>query len=258
MPVRPIADCRILLTGASSGIGAALAEELAARGGELIVTARRREPLERLAARYPGKVEAMPGDVTDPEHRSALLSAVGRRWGALDLLVNNAGIGAMGAFVDADPSRLRKVFETNFFAPAELARGAFPLLVAGRRPAVMNVSSVLAHRAVPWKSEYCASKFALHGWSDSLRAEWKRSGIDVVLVSPSTTDSEFFDAAIEDTTGRRWKGRRAMPTTRVARESIRAWQRGRHEAFVSRSGRLLVWLDRLWPSLADRMVARFG
>jgi short-subunit dehydrogenase len=85
--------------------------------------------------------------------------------------------------------------EVNFFAPAEFIREALPLLQHGKQPIVMNVSSVLGHRAVPEKSEYCASKFALHGLSDALRAEFVKRGIDVLLVSPSTTASEFFDVA---------------------------------------------------------------
>ena len=87
--------------------------------------------------------------------------------------------------------------EVNFFAPAELIRAALPLLRAGRRPLIVNIGSVLGHVAVPHKSEYCASKFALHGLSDALRAELSREGIDLLLVSPSTTESEFADHVVE-------------------------------------------------------------
>jgi short-subunit dehydrogenase len=119
-------------------------------------------------------------------------------------LVNNAGIGAIGPFAEASPERLRKIMEVNFFAPAELIRSALPLLEAGKRPLIVNVSSVLGHRGIPKKSEYCASKFALHGFSDALRCELAPRGIDVLLVSPSTTATEFFDNVIEG--GRRRKG----------------------------------------------------
>src|SRR5204862_1887651 len=118
-----------------------------------------------------------------------------REFGGLDALVNNAGIGALGRFDQADEARLRQVMEVNFFAPAEFVREALPHLKAGNRPIVVNIGSVLGHRAVPEKSEYCASKFALHGFSDALRAELAPLGIDVLLVSPSTTTSEFFAAA---------------------------------------------------------------
>ena len=97
----------------------------------------------------------------------------------------------------AGEERLRRVMEVNFFAPVELIRSAIPLLREGKRPLIVNISSVFGHRAVPRKSEYCASKFALHGFSDALRAELAREGIDVLLVSPSTTQSEFFDMVLE-------------------------------------------------------------
>ena len=175
----------------------------------------------------------------------------------LDLLVNNAGVGAIGYFADASPQRLRQIMEVNFFAPVELTRAALPLLLAGRRPMIVNVSSVLGHRAVPKKSEYCASKFALHGFSDALRAELLREKIDVLLVSPSTTASEFFDHVIGDK--RKPRGRfGAMTPAKVARRIVWAMRAGRHEIILPFGGRLLVWLDRLCPPLADRLVAWFG
>lgn len=258
MARRIIRDSRVLLTGASSGIGASLAKQLAAQGARVVITARRKEPLQALADQYPGQVIAVPGDITDSIHRDRLLQVCRDEFGGLELLINNAGVGAMGPFADASPERLRRVFEVNFFASAELSRGCYPLLCAGRRPGVMNVSSVLAHRAVPLKSEYCASKFAVHGLSDALRAEWSRHGISVLLVSPSTTDSQFFDAAIEDTTKRKWKGKGAMSPDYVARRSIQAWLRNRQELIMPLTGKLLVWFDRMAPWLANRVIARFG
>ena len=92
-------------------------------------------------------------------------------YGGLDLLVNNAGIGAQGRFAEADPARLRQIMEVNFFAPAEMTRAALPLLKQGRRPMIVNIGSILGHRGIPGTSEYCASKFAVQGFSESLRAE---------------------------------------------------------------------------------------
>ena len=179
-------------------------------------------------------------------------------FGGLDILVNNAGIGALGPFSEATPDRLRRVMEVNFFAPAELTRVAVPVLEQGRQPLVVNISSVLGHRAVPMKSEYCASKFAMHGLSDAIRAEWDRRGIDVLIVSPSTTASEFFDNLIDKQAGNYKKMSRAKSPEYVARRTIRAMERGSHEIILSWSGWGLVWLDRLLPWLADRVVARFG
>jgi short-subunit dehydrogenase len=164
----------------------------------------------------------------------------------------------MGRFDAATPERLRQIFEVNFFAVAEMIRLAIPHLRVGADPMIVNISSVLGHRGAPLKSEYCASKFALHGFSDSLRAELVRDGIDLLLVSPSTTDSEFFDSTLEDNTDKQWKKRGAMPPEVVATKTIRAIRKGRHEIILTCGGRLLVWLDRMVPTLANRILARFG
>ncbi len=199
MSKRSISGSRVMLTGASSGIGCALARLLSQRGANLLLTARREERLAALAAELQTPTHQIlyrTGDITSPALRSTLIEAARAQWGGLDLLINNAGAGAaLGPFMDADEDRLRKVMEVNFFAPAELLRAAVPLLRNGRRPLIVNVSSVLGHRGVPLKSEYCASKFALHGLSDAVRAELRPLGIDLLLVSPSTTRTEFFDAA---------------------------------------------------------------
>src|SRR4029079_8217356 len=114
-----------------------------------------------------------------------------------DLLINNAGVGALGRFEEAGAERLRRIMEVNFFALVEMARLAIPALQQGRRPLIVNISSILGHRAVPRSSEYCASKFAVQGFSESLRAELTRLKIGVLVVSPGTTATEFFDHAVE-------------------------------------------------------------
>ncbi|HMC11806.1 MAG TPA: SDR family NAD(P)-dependent oxidoreductase, partial [Pirellulaceae bacterium] len=165
-------------------------------------------------------------------------------------------IGALGRFDQADEARLRQVMEVNFFAPAEFIREALLHLKAGNRSIVVNIGSVLGHRAVPEKSEYCASKFALHGFSDSLRAELAPLGIDVLLVSPSTTTSEFFDVAAGQSS--KPQGRfGAMPAETVAQRTAAAIAAGKHEIILSASGKFLVWLDRLCPPLADWLITRW-
>jgi short-subunit dehydrogenase len=258
MARRSIRLLRGILTGASSGIGRALAVELVREGARLVVVARRSEHLELLAAELaqaPGQLEIVAGDVTSPEVRSAALDRAQSALGGLDLLINNAGIGAMGPFVDATPERLRQVMEVNFFAAAEMTRRAVPLLKAGQRPIVVNVSSVLGHRGVPGCAEYCASKFAMHGLSESLRAEFAPLGIDLLVVSPARTQTEFFDAAI-DAEGRPWPALRGWPPERVARTIARAIRKGKHEIVISPGGKMLVWASRLFPGIVDRVLAR--
>lgn len=257
---RQLDGSRAIVTGASSGIGWEISRELARRGVRLVITGRRQERLSELATAITamgGSAITVAGDITDSDVRQRLVETASQKLGGLDVLINNAGVGAEGPFLDASPERLRFVFETNFFAPVELIRGCLPLLRDGRSPMVVNVGSVLGHRAVPNKSEYCASKFALHGFSDALRAELLAEGIDVLLVSPSTTESEFFDHVVQSQPGL-VKRRRGIPANRVARQAIWAMERGKHELILPVSGKLLVWLDRLFPRLADSLIARFG
>lgn len=259
--MRNLKDKRVIITGASSGIGRELAKQLAAEGCKLVINARRKERLEELAAELPNSKDScviVDGDVTDKAARGRMIAAAQENFGGLDILINNAGIGAMGRFDGASEERLRRIFEVNFFAVAEFIRESLPLLKSGNEPVIVNLSSVLGHRAVPLKSEYCASKFAIHGLSDAIRAELTRDGIDMLLVSPSTTDSEFFDAAIDDPTKRDWKKGGAMSPEVVASRTVRAIKKRRHEIILTFGGRILVWLDRMIPGIANRIIAKFG
>lgn len=224
----------------------------------MLVVSRRADRLVELAtslADARGQIAVLAGDVTEPQLRQAVIDEAQAQFGGLDLLVNNAGSGAMGRFDEAGPDRLRHIMEVNFFAAAELTRLALPLLKLGQRPIVVNVDSVLAHRAVPGCSEYCASKFALRGLSESLRAELAPSGVEVLCASPARTDTEFFQSVINPhQTG--WPGIRGMPADQVARKIVRAVRSGRHEVVISASGKLFVWGNRLMPRLYDYVLGR--
>lgn len=261
MAKRQIAGARVIVTGASSGIGHALVLELARQQARLVFTARREDRLSELRDQVAqlGAVSVfVAGDITDAAHRERVLDTAQHELGGLDVLVNNAGITGIGQFLDNEPERLRQIMEVNFFSAAEMIRAALPLLAEGNKPLIANVSSVLGHRAVPKKSEYCASKFALHGFSDALRAELSPRGIDVLLISPSTTETEIFDVAMGDKSNLPWLSLGAMKATSVARKAVRAIRRGRHEIILTPGGKLLVWFDRLSPPFVNRMVARFG
>lgn len=258
---RNLRNARAIVTGASSGIGREIARELARAGAKVLVTARREDRLTQLVAELRAeKHEAslLAGDITVPDFRTQLLAAAQETFGALDVLVNNAGAGSIGLFQDSTPETLRRIMELNFFAPIELTRAALPLLRAGNKPLIANVASVLGHRAVPKKSEYCASKFALHGMSDALRAELAPQGIDVCLISPSTTASEFFDVAQGDARKLPWLKVPGMTSAAVGRAAVRAIRAGRHEVILSPGGKLLVWADRCSPPLVNRLVSRLG
>ena len=261
MAKRDIQGSRAIVTGASSGIGREIALELARQGAALVVTARREARLRELADRIAddgGRVEIVSGDVTDPAVRQQAVDTVQARFGGLDILVNNAGIGALGPFEHAGRDRLRRIMEVNFFSVAEMIRLALPLLKQGNRPIVVNVGSILGHRGTPHSSEYCASKFAVHGFSEAVRAEFVRHGIDVLVVSPGTTETEFFEKVIERTGEPSWPQHTAVSPAQVARKTVRAIRRGRHEIIPFTWGRVFCWLNRISPRMVDSIMARYG
>jgi len=259
MARRKIHGLRGILTGASSGIGFALAAELVREGARLIVVARREQRLQELCESLgngPGEVIPFVGDIVDPKSQQASIDLALERFGGIDLLINNAGIGAMGRFTEANPERLQQVMAVNFFAAVELTRRTLPALHKGVKPIIVNVSSILGHRGIPGCAEYCASKFALEGFSQSIRAELAREGIDVLVVSPARTKTEFFDQAI-DARGTPWPKIRGMSSEAVARRTVRAIRRGQHQLIISVGGKALVWVNRLFPGIVDHVLARY-
>lgn len=249
------------MTGASSGIGRALAIELARHGVHLVLLARREDRLAEVAreiAALNRRAERVVGDVTDRAVRRRALDAARDQLGGLDILVNNAGVAAHGRFVDADPGRLRPIMEVNFFAPVELMRDAIPMLREGTNPIVVNIGSILGDRGSPHKSEYSASKFALHGFSEAVRPELARLGIDVLVVAVGPTETEHFDVLLEGSAELPWGNPPRQPAAQVAQSIVRAIERGRHELITGWRGRLLVTLNRLCPRLVDRLMDRYG
>ncbi len=258
---RDLENRRAIVTGASSGIGFALTLELARHGVGTVAVARREDRLRELADRAAAigrSIEWVAGDITDPATRQRAIDAAQSKLGGLDILVNNAGIGATGLFEDATPDRVRRVMETNFFALVEMTRLTLPALKQGVRPIVVNTSSILGHRGVPYNSEYCASKFAVHGFSESIRTELIRHGIDVLIVSPGTTETEFFDRVIDSTGKPKWPEHKPISAAEVARQIVRAMERGRHEIIPYRLGRILCRLNRLSPRLVDWIMERYA
>ena len=146
---RCLAGRRILVTGASGGIGQSIAEQAAAKGAKVALAARSADKLAEIVGRIRasgGMAEAIVTDITSREGRSRLLASIAERWGGVDILVNNAGIGSFGHFAESSEDVLRQIMEVNFFAPAELIRLALPILKEGVQPAIVNVASMCGRR----------------------------------------------------------------------------------------------------------------
>ena len=261
MSRREIEGSRAIVTGASSGIGREIALELARQGAELVVVARREERLRKLADEIHtggGRAEVVAGDVTREATRQRAVDSAQASFGGLDILVNNAGVGAVGLLEHADSNRVRQIMELNFFSLVEMTRLALPLLKLGTNPIVVNISSILGHRGLPFRSEYCASKFAVQGFSEAIRAEFSVHGIDLWVVSPGATDTEFADSVLQRTNEPTWIEPRPVTAAEVAGKTVRAIRRGRHEIIPYRWGKILYWLNRLSPRLVDYFMARYA
>lgn len=250
MPRRSLAGKRMLVTGASQGIGRALAVAAAKRGCRVLAAARSADLLAALAAEVRaggGTIETVVADVSTDAGRTAMRDAAVAALGGLDILVNNAGIGATGHFVECDPASLRAIFEVNLFGTCELTRLCLPLLRAGTQPLLVNVSSVLGRRGYPARSFYSASKFAVQGWSDALRAELSPHGIGVLVVNPGLTQTNFSQNMLERSARLPLDHLRGMTSDAVAAATLRAMANDKSEITLTFRGKLLLLVNRLAP-----------
>jgi short-subunit dehydrogenase len=254
MPYRKLAGLRVLVTGASQGIGRALAVIAAQKGCRVLASARSQPLLDELAAevrKANGTIETVAADVTKPEDRTAMVDAAVRHFGGLDVLINNAGIGATGHFMDSDPQTLRSIFETNFFGLTETTRAFLPLLKRGTTPAIVNISSVVGKRALPARSLYSSSKFAVAGFSEAIRAELAKDGIDVLVVNPGLTQTNFSKNMLERKAKIQMDHMRGMTSEEVAEATLKALAKGKNEITLTLYGKLIVLVNRFFPWFVD-------
>ena len=181
----------VLITGCSSGIGAALAQEFHARGHQVIATARRIDSLQGLAAQG---MTALALDVNDAASIAQAVASVQASHGRVDILVNNAGYGQFGAVTDLSAESLRAQFETNVVAPVMVSQAFLSLLRQQKGSCIANVGSISGLVTTPFSGVYCASKAALHSLSDAMRMELGPFGIHVVTVQPGGIVSNFGNA----------------------------------------------------------------
>jgi short-subunit dehydrogenase len=252
---RRIAGKRFIVTGASSGVGRAIAFELAHRGARVLATARREERLEELARSAAGPLAFLAGDICDPAFRRRLVAAAGERLGGLDGVVAAAGGGAIGRFQDLTPETFARIMDLDFTAPAELVREALPALVRGDDPVVVFIGSILGLHPLPLHGEYCAAKAALKSLAGTLRTELTADGVGVLLVDLGPTQSEFWDALVA---GDRppWSRGKRMPAAVAAQAIATAIERRRSEIVPGWQARGYALAARFLPWVIDRAAAR--
>ena len=183
-----------LVTGASSGFGRAITEAAVAAGDVVVAAARRTAPLDDLVAAHPDQVEALPLDVTDIVGIEAAVDGVVARHGRIDVLVNNAGRGMVGAVEETTDAELRDLMDLHFFGPTALIRAALPHMRRRGSGAIVQLTSMGGRFAFAGVGAYCATKFALEGLSEALAAEVAPHGIRVLIVEPGAFRTGFADA----------------------------------------------------------------
>ncbi len=259
---RPLADHAILITGASSGIGAALALQCAAQGAWLVLTARREHELDLVAQQciaHGGRAVYVAGDITDPVHAHHVVERGQQAYGKLDIVVCNAGIG--GHFrVDAvtDLSVYERIMRVNYLGAVYVTHHALPHLRASRGRLV-SMSSLAGKTGVPMRAAYAASKHAMQGFFDSLRIELAGSGVSVTSLCPGFVQTPIREHALDaDGTPRgvsHIREQTAMSVDECAEACVRAIVARRRELIFTVRGRVGAVLRPLVPGVIDRVAA---
>jgi short-subunit dehydrogenase len=224
---------KVLVTGASSGIGAGLAEEFARRGALVGICARRKDRLEevltRCQARSPGS-RMWITDLADPEAVQALASEATAELGEIDVLVNNAGIPKRRKVTNLDPATVSSVMNINYFSPVNLTLALLPSMLARKRGTIINISSIAATLSSPGEAAYDASKAALTAFSEAMAIELWESGVKVLVVYPGLVDTELFSLPDND----------PVPATPVTAIPVRELVEGVFDALGAGANRVYI------------------
>jgi short-subunit dehydrogenase len=245
----------VLITGAGSGIGRALCIEAAQRGMVVALCGRRQDALEATAAVLGPEASHLiiPADITRPEDRRRIVERIRNKRGALDILINNAGIVEGGSLETFDDDALARTFQTNVMAPIALTRDLMSLLIAAKPSRVVNVGSIFGDIGYPEFTCYSAAKFALRGFSIALRREWKPKGIGVTYAAPRATRT---DAAVAFA-GLIAKTKMNMDSPeQVARQIWRAIASGHDSVYAPAPEKIYVLIQRLFPRAIDWSLSR--
>ena len=246
-------DCRALLTGASGGIGLALAHRLASEGAHLLLVGRRLEPLQPLLQRFPQNVLLVQADIASRSGRDALVAAA-QNFGGLNCLINAAGVNRFGLLDQQDEQQIAELIGLNVTATLQLTQRLLPLLRAQRRALVINVGSTFGAIGYPGFTAYCASKFALRGFSEALRRELADTHVRVLYFAPRATRTSMNApsvVAMNDELGV------AMDDPQqVAKELLHTLCSEREERHLGWPERLFVRLNGLLPRVVDQALRK--
>ena len=260
MARRKIAGAVTIITGASQGIGRAASILFARSGARVVLAAREPTRLEELAGEIVGtgsEALAVPTDVTNENDVKSLTAKTLDRFGRIDILICNAGVGLYSPVQNLPIEALRATFDVNFYGVLHCIQQVLPSMLEQRSGLVQVISSVIGRRSVPGYAGYCSTKFALYALVEALRVEMRmeKTGIDVQTVYPSLTDTPFPDNAIISNPGGHPSRIQPMPPEVVARHMLNAALTGKRDQIVSMAGKALALLNGVAPGLVDRVIS---
>ncbi|MGB7762357.1 MAG: SDR family NAD(P)-dependent oxidoreductase [Bryobacteraceae bacterium] len=245
-----------LITGASAGIGAACAAEFARSGAQLSLCARSEEGLRRAGG---DRALITAGDITDESVRRRVVERTLERFGAIDILIDNAGSGLYIPSWEAPEAEVRRLMELNFFALLGMIQLVTPHMRARRSGTIVNVGSIGGKIVLPWMTVYSASKYAVGALTEGLRMELRRDGIRTMLVCPGYVITEFQRRSVGEVPPQVVKGRRfAITAAECAADIRRGVERDARTVMSPRVGWLLVGLARLLPRAVEARMARMN
>lgn len=252
----------IWLTGASSGIGEALAYELSLKGYKLILSARNKKQLISVKekCKYPDCVAVLPLDLADFGTVSYSVKTAVSIYGKIDILINNAGISQRSLIIDTDLKVYEKLTNVNYLGTVALTKEVLPHFISKRSGHFVTVTSLMGKFGSPYRSGYCAAKHALHGFFDVLRMEHDKDGIDVTLVCPGFVQTKVaINALIGDGSSQNRNDsatEQGMPPEIFARKMILAIEQKKYEVYIGGKEIKGIYLKRFFPKLLHKIVLR--
>jgi short-subunit dehydrogenase len=252
----------VIITGASSGIGMALAEECSRKGAKLVLAARRRDKLKEVESRLKKEnpqVVAAATDVSREDDCRALADLAVKTFGGIDVLINNAGISMRASFLELDLKVIREVMDVNFWGTVYCTKYALPWLLRSQG-SLVGISSIAGYKGLPGRTGYSASKFALQGFLEVVRIENLNKGLHVLIACPGFTASNIRKTALDKAGNPQGESPREeekmMSAQEVAARIVRAIEKRKRTLILTTQGKLTVSLNKFFPGFMDGMVYR--